>query len=139
MTRLNQVTRDDQGAKEFTRKMTCITCPTGCELEVSNAHGELEITGFQCRRGEEYARNEVLNPRRVLTTTVRVRGGVLPLLPVRTAAAIPKGLLANAMDVLAGMDVDAPVKTGDVILPNLLDTGIDVIASRDMEKGSNAG
>ncbi|NMB46607.1 MAG: DUF1667 domain-containing protein [Firmicutes bacterium] len=132
--------KDGQLTKEFNRKMTCITCPTGCQLEVrSGADGELEITGFQCRRGQEYARNEVLNPRRVLTTTVKIKGGALPLLPVRTAAAIPKGLLAKAMSVLANIEVEAPVHTGDVILADLLDTGIDLIASRDMDRASQVG
>ena len=128
---------DSRQTNEINHKMTCITCPTGCQLEVSRGtDGELKITGFQCRRGEEYARNEVLDPRRVLTTTVKIRGGTLPLLPVRTATAIPKGLLAKAMDILADVEAQAPVKTGDVILGNLLDTGIDVIASRDMARGS---
>ncbi len=130
----------DGKTKESNRKMTCITCPTGCQLEVrGGADGELEITGFQCRRGEEYARNEVLNPKRVLTTTVKVRNGVLPLLPVRTAKAIPKGLLERSMDTLADLEIQAPVRTGDVILANLLDTGIDVIASRDMGEVSEVG
>jgi len=115
--------------------MTCIVCPTGCLLEVrKDADGKLSITGFQCRRGEMYAENEVLNPKRVLTTTVRIRNASLPLLPVRTSDAIPKELLAEAMRVLAQVEVTAPVKTGDAILANLLDTGVDVIASRDMKR-----
>lgn len=129
------MTLDSTRTKGDNRKMTCITCPTGCQLEVQGgANGELKITGFQCRRGEEYARNEVLNPRRVLTTTVKITNGVLPLLPVRTAKAIPKGLLDQAMHTLADLEVKAPVRTGDVILTDLLDTGIDVIASREIKK-----
>ena len=125
--------------QELERKMTCITCPTGCQLEVPrNADGELSITGAQCRRGEVYARNEILDPRRVLTTTVRIRNGSLPLLPVRTTEAVPKELLADAMRILAKVEVTAPVRTGDVILPNILDTGIDVTASRDMKRAEDA-
>ncbi|NLY52098.1 MAG: DUF1667 domain-containing protein [Firmicutes bacterium] len=126
---------DTQVGEELKRKMTCIVCPTGCQLEVQrDGDGKLSITGFQCRRGEAYAENEILNPRRVLTTTVKIRNASLPLLPVRTTEAIPKELLAEAMQVLAQVEVTAPVKTGDVILANILDTGIDVIASRDMKR-----
>jgi CxxC motif-containing protein len=127
--------QDSQQVNEINRKMTCITCPTGCQLEVSRgSDGQLKIAGFQCQRGEEYARNEVLDPRRVLTTTVKIKGGILPLLPVRTATAIPKELLADAMNLLAAIKAQAPIQTGDIVLANLLDTGIDVIASRDMER-----
>lgn len=121
------------------RIMTCIVCPTGCQLEVSRrTTGELAITGFKCRRGEGYARTEATDPRRVLTTTVRIQGGTLPLLPVRTEKAIPRGLLTEAMQVLARMEAKAPVKTGDVIVPDLLGTGIAVIASRDMGVAAKA-
>lgn len=134
------MTLDSKKPKGYNRKMTCITCPTGCQLEVEGSvNGELKITGFQCRRGEEYAKNEVLNPKRVLTTTVKIKDGVLPLLPVRTAKAIPKGLLKQAMHTLADLEAKAPVQTGDVILTNLLDTGIDVIASREIKKASEVG
>ena len=126
---------DTQIGQELKRKMTCIVCPTGCQLEVEkNADGKLSIIGFQCRRGEVYAENEITDPRRVLTTTVKIRNASLPLLPVRTTEAIPKELLAKAMEILAQVEVAAPVKTGDVIVTNLLDTGIDVIASRDMKR-----
>ena len=128
------MSKDGTMVKERTRKMTCIVCPTGCQLEIgTGADGAVQISGSQCRRGEEYGRNEILNPVRVLTTTVKIIGGSLPLLPVRTTRAIPKGYLDKAMVALADVEVKAPVSTGDVIAANLLDTGIDVIASRDMD------
>lgn len=126
--------RENDGKAQMTkRRMTCIICPTGCQLEISNADGRVKISGFQCRRGEEYGRNEMTDPRRVLTTTVRIKGGSLPLLPVRTATAIPKGLLSKAVATLANVEVEAPINTGDVIVSDFLGTGTDVIASRDME------
>lgn len=127
------MSKDNTMVKERTRKMTCIVCPTGCQLEINaDADGLFKVNGFQCRRGEEYGKNETLNPVRVLTTTVKISGGSLPLLPVRTTKAIPKGYLDKAMAALADVEVKAPVCTGDVIVSNLLDTGIDVVASRDM-------
>ena len=120
--------------KEQIQKMTCIVCPTGCQLEVvTTAEGTIDVSGAQCPRGVAYGKNEILNPTRVLTTTVKIRGGSLPLLPVRTARAIAKQHLQRAMMALREVEVSAPVRTGDVIVANLLATGIDVVASRDME------
>ena len=131
------MSKDGTIVQEISRKMTCIVCPTGCQLEVSTgADGAVRITGSHCRRGEEYGKNEILNPIRVLTTTVRIKGGSLPLLPVRSATAIPKELLDKAMAVLANVEIQAPVHTGDVVVADLLGTDIDVIASRDMELSS---
>lgn len=112
---------------------TCINCPLSCSLELTEKDGEvLEVTGNDCKVGRRYAAEEFTDPRRVVTTTVPVRGGTLPLLPVRSAASIPKRLILDAADALAGVVVDAPVRNGQVILADILGTGVDVIASRDL-------
>jgi CxxC motif-containing protein len=117
-----------------THDFVCINCPLSCSLELTEEDGRvLEITGHDCKVGERYAEEEFKDPRRVVTTTVRVRNGVLPLLPVRTAAAIPKRLVEDAVGALADVVLEAPVKSGQVVHPNMMDTGIDVIASRDIE------
>lgn len=113
---------------------TCINCPLSCSLELTEENGEvLQIKGNECKVGARYAEAEFADPRRVVTTTVPVRGGMLPLLPVRTVSPIPKRLVMDATRALAGVVVDAPVETGQVIAKNILGTGVDVIASRDME------
>ena len=81
------------------RKMICITCPRGCHLEVDDE--TLTVRGNTCEKGAEYGKNEVTNPRRVLTSTVKLEGGSYCRLPVKTAGAIPKGLLFDAMPVRA--------------------------------------
>jgi CxxC motif-containing protein len=114
---------------------TCINCPLSCSLELTEENGEvLGVTGNECKIGARYAEEEFRDPRRVVTTTVAVRDGVLPLLPVRTATPIPKRLVTDASKVLASVVVDAPVENGQVVLKNILDTGVDVIASRDLER-----
>ena len=114
---------------------TCINCPLSCSLELTEENGEiLEIKGNECKLGAKYAEAEFRDPRRVVTTTVGVRNGALPLLPVRTATSIPKRLVTDATKVLANVVVDAPVENGQVVMKNILDTGVDVIASRDLEK-----
>ena len=96
------------------RKMICITCPRGCHLEVDDE--TLQVRGNTCPKGEEYGRNEVTDPRRVLTSTVRIEGAAHCRLPVKTAAPIPKPLLLKAMDALAEVTVKAPVHVGDLSL-----------------------
>ena len=77
-----------------TREMTCICCPLGCSLTATKEiSGEITVTGNTCPRGEEYARTEWLDPRRVVTTTVVVTGqkeGEEAMVSVKTKEPIPK-------------------------------------------------
>ena len=111
------------------RKMICITCPRGCHLEVDTE--TLAVKGNTCPKGEEYGRNEITDPRRVLTSTVRLEGvpGACRL-PVKTAGPIPKGLLFEAMDALNAVTVTAPVAVGQVVIHDLLGTGVDLVACK---------
>jgi CxxC motif-containing protein len=114
---------------------TCINCPMSCRLELTEEDGEVVgVTGQQCKVGKSYAEEEFKDPRRVVTTTVPVEGGVLPLLPVRSTAPIPKRMLMDAARDLAGVVVEAPVESGQVIVKDILGTGVDVISSRDLAR-----
>ena len=103
----------------------------GCHLKVDVDNKT--VTGNTCKRGEIYGLNEVTNPVRVVTSTVKVNGGELPVVPVKTAGAIPKKLNFECMKVINETTVNAPVKMGDVLIKDVLGTGIDVVASRDIE------
>ncbi len=117
------------------KTVICVVCPVGCEISASRTTGgDARPTGFGCSRGEEYARMELENPRRILTTTVRVRGGALPLLPVRTRTPIPREEMFAVMMRLADLVVEAPVKAGDVVAHNILGLDTDVIATRDVAR-----
>ena len=106
-----------------------------CALELTEEDGEVKsVTGAQCKVGEKYAAEEFSDPRRVVTTTVPVRHGLLPLLPVRTTTSIPRRLILDVTRRLAEVVLEAPVSNGQVIVPDIMGTGVDVIASRDLEK-----
>ncbi|GAJ16473.1 unnamed protein product, partial [marine sediment metagenome] len=45
---------------------------------------EISFEGYTCKRGLEYAEQEYYEPKRILTTTIRVENGFLPLIPVRS-------------------------------------------------------
>lgn len=115
------------------KNLICIVCPKGCHLQVDEDNG-CAVTGNSCPRGAEYGKTELLHPTRVLTSTVRVDGGLHRRLPVKTTAPIPKELLFQAMEALNGVTLTAPVTVGQVVLHDLLGTGVDVVATREMKK-----
>ncbi len=117
---------------EEEKTVRCIVCPTGCEIHVKNVKGELIIDGHTCNRGEEYAKDEFIAPKRILTSTMRVNNGLLPLIPVRTNQPVLKEQLNNILKEIAKKIVNAPIKMGDVLIENVLDLGVNIIASRDL-------
>ena len=112
------------------RKMICIVCPKGCHMEIDEQ--ALAVRGNSCVKGAEYAKNELTNPLRTLTSTVRITGGLHDRLPVRTKTAIPKEKLFDCMEVLHAYTAAAPVKNGQVLIRDICSTGADVVATRDM-------
>lgn len=119
----------DGPPKGFAR-IVCTVCPTGCVLEAS-AQGE--VRGNACERGWEYALCELACPMRVFTGTVRVDGAGLPLLPVRTEAAVPKDALLDVARACRRLRVAAPVRMGDVIAADVAGTGVALVATADRE------
>lgn len=116
-------------------KVKCIVCPMGCEIIVTLRNNEaISIKGNRCARGAKYAREEVLEPKRVLITVVKVKNGDLPVVSVRTSKPIPKKLIPKAVVVLADVEVEAPVRVGDVVVKDPLGLGVDVVATRSVGK-----
>ena len=89
-------------------KIICITCPKGCTLEVTHDGQTVVKVNQGCKRGKEYAQRELVDPRRMVATTVRVKGGRHPLLPVATAAPFPKPLIFDLMAELRKVNLAAP-------------------------------
>lgn len=115
--------------------LTCINCPMGCALNVEMEGGEVvSVSGNTCNRGDTYARKEMSDPTRIVTSTVRVVGGKLDMVSVKTKEDIPKGKIFACIDKLKNVQVQAPIHIGDVILANAAGTGIDVIATRNVAK-----
>lgn len=115
------------------KELVCIVCPKGCHLRVDEENG-CAVTGNQCPRGAAYGKKELQNPTRVLTSTVRVQGGHLPRLPVKTNGEIPKAMVAAAARLLDPVTLSAPVAEGQVVLANILGSGVDVVTTRAMAK-----
>ena len=128
------VKTNENKLSEGFKDIRCIICPTGCLVHVENINGELIIEGHSCKRGEEYAREEFVSPKRILTTTMQVENGFLPLVPVRSDNPILKDKLEDALKQIARTKTKAPIKMGDVLIENILGLGINIIASRDLQK-----
>ena len=115
------------------RKLTCIGCPLGCQMEVEmEADTVLAVAGNTCPRGEAYARRELCAPARTLTSTVALknsRNGAKRL-PCKTRAEVPKDSLFACMRALSECVVEAPVQLGDLILRDIAGTGVDVVATK---------
>ena len=116
------------------RELICIGCPLGCPLTVRMDGGEIQVSGNTCKRGESYAREEVLSPTRIVTSTVPVSGGEIPMVSVKTKAPIPKERIFVCMDEIRSIRVAAPVHIGDVVIENCAGTGIPVIATKCVEE-----
>ena len=114
------------------KHFTCIVCPNGCDVTAEQRDGEYVISGEGCRRGRDYVLQEMTDPRRTLSTSVRVRGGEQPLCSVRLTRPIPKARMMEAVKAIHAMQPQAPIQAGAVLITDLLGTGSDVIATRDV-------
>ena len=114
------------------REMTCLECPRGCQLTINEE--TLEVTGNNCPKGEDFARAEITNPVRVLTTTAVIESETESMLPVRTKDPIPKKSMSAAMKAIKNIRVKAPVEVGDIIVEDLVGTGVPLIATKRVRK-----
>ena len=115
------------------KELICIGCPLGCNLTVEMDGGQVvSVNGNTCKRGDDYARKELTDPRRIVTSTVPVAGGNLPVVSVKTASDIPKEKIRECLCALKGVTLTAPVQIGDVIVENVADTDVDVIATKSI-------
>jgi len=112
------------------KELTCIRCPIGCQITVELEGGEVtKITGNSCPRGAEYASNEVTNPTRIVTSSVRVEGGERPVVSVKTAQDVPKSKIFDVANALGSVVLKAPVKIGDIALTDVAGTGVDMVVT----------
>ena len=113
------------------KTLTCIICPRGCTLEATQTENGLSITGNACPKGEKYATDELTNPLRTVTSTVRVKNLPFTMVSVKTKDPVPKDKMSEVMKKIRAAEVNAPVKIGDVIISDLF--GTDIIATKEIK------
>lgn len=117
------------------KELVCIRCPLGCNITVETEGTEIEsITGNTCPRGADYVTKELTDPRRIVTSLVRVRGGELPVVSVKTAADIPKDKIRDCIKVLKDIELSAPVRMGDVVAEDVCGTGVNIVATANVQQ-----
>jgi CxxC motif-containing protein len=117
------------------KHFVCVVCPIGCEIDVVHDGSKIiSMEGNRCEKSEEFISQELVEPMRILTTTVRVQGSRLSVIPVRTDKAVPKRLFPHIMKQLRHIKLQAPVSMLDVVVKDILHTGADVIATRTMPR-----
>jgi CxxC motif-containing protein len=110
------------------KELVCIVCPNSCRLVVEQRADGFLVSGNLCPRGKTFAHNEMTNPTRTLTTTVRTALGI-PVLPVKTSRDIPKEKITDLMRLLASVTITESVGIGDIIVKDALALGVDIIAA----------
>ena len=113
------------------KEFICIMCPKGCHLTVDD---NLNVTGNTCPRGAAYGKQEATDPRRYLTSTVRLESKYYRRLPVISSGDLPKGKVTDVVKYLDTVTVKAPVKVKDVVVKNVLGLGVDILATRTIEE-----
>ena len=116
------------------RELICIGCPMGCPIVVKMEEGKvISVTGNTCPRGDAYARKEVTDPTRIVTTTVRVADGKVPMINLKIEHDIPKDKIFDCIAALRGVTIKAPVHIGDVVLENVAGTGVNIVAAGNVD------
>ena len=112
------------------KELICIVCPRGCRLTIDD---DLNVTGNSCPRGAIYAKDELTNPKRMITSFMRVKNRENCVVSVKTSTSIPKGMIFQVMEEINKVGVDAPTKIGDVAIKDVLGTGADIIITKNVK------
>ena len=113
----------------MSKELTCIVCPRGCRLTIDD---NLNVTGNSCPRGAQYAKDEMTNPKRMITSIVRVKNRENMMVSVKTSVSIPKGKIFDVMAEIEKVSVNAPVHIGDIVIKDVLGTGSDIVATKEI-------
>ncbi|MDO5726147.1 MAG: DUF1667 domain-containing protein [Tissierellia bacterium] len=119
------------------KELICIACPIGCHLEIyedENEESGLRVENAICKRGVKYGIKELTDPRRLLTSTVRINSEITSRLPVRTDKEIPKEEIFNCMKLINAIELKAPIKCGEILAKNILGTDVNIIASKSIDR-----
>lgn len=112
------------------KDLTCIVCPRGCRLHIDDNN---VVTGNFCPRGAKYAIDELTNPKRMITSILRVKNREDLMVSVKTENSIPKGMIFDVLEVIKKVEVNAPIHIGDVLIKNVLGTGVNIVATKEIQ------
>jgi CxxC motif-containing protein len=99
---------------------------------VEEGEDGIKVSGNKCSRGSAFAKAEIVNPMRTLTTTVRTVFPAVPVVPVRTSGEIPKGKIGELIRFISGLTLREPLGIGMAASENVLGLGVDVILTSNI-------
>jgi CxxC motif-containing protein len=121
-----------------TKEMICVICPNGCQLRIQIQEGEklkvTDVTGNLCDKGPEWARQEIVNPMRTISSSILVEQGDFPMVSVRTDSPISLKNIFDVMKEIKLVRLKAPVKIGDIVIEKVLGLSCNIIATRNVQK-----
>lgn len=115
------------------KTFTCIVCPNGCVIKtVFEGKDVISVEGNTCKKGDEYVRQELTDPLRTISTSVRIKGTYLPLCSVRLTRPIPKRDIFRVLEEINKIELVAPATIGQIVIRNVCGLDSDVIATKNM-------
>lgn len=97
--------------------ITCVLCPNSCTIHVLEDGETTE--GNRCKRGHAFALQELKDPERFVTTTVRVNDKNNPLVPVRSDKAVKLAEIQEVVKQISKITLDHKPEPGTVIAADL--------------------
>lgn len=110
----------------MSKKITCIVCPNGCEIEIEGD----KISGYTCKRGLEYAKEEMIAPKRTITSTVKIKNSN-EVCPIKTSKPIPKEKIFDVLTEINKVEIVKPIKMYELVIENVLNLGVNIIATKE--------
>lgn len=112
-------------SKEF----ICICCPKGCHITIDK---DGKISGYTCLRGLSYVKEESTNPKRVVTSTIKVIDSDKLTCSIKTSIAIPKDKIFDVMKMIKNIKLKPPIRMHQVLLHNIFSSGADIITTEEI-------
>jgi len=116
------------------KELVCIVCPNSCLLKIEEKDGEIIVKGAKCKKGAEFAKEELTAPKRSLSSTIKSVFACLPVVPVRTEGEVLKKDIAAVMKAINTAVIDKPYSVGEPIITNVAGTGTNVICTVEIKR-----
>ena len=117
--------------------ITCVGCPRSCDIEATVEEGRVAgAAGAACAKGLAFVEEEIVAPKRNVSSSVLVLGGEGPLAPVRVTRPIPRERIFDLIDEIRKCRVAAPIVSRQVLIRRPLDLDCDLVATSDVELAS---
>lgn len=111
------------------KEITCVICPAGCRILIDKDN----ISNYKCKKGLDYAKEELINPKRNITTTVKAINLTKKRVAVKLDKEIPKDKIFDVLKEIKKLKINEKVKRGEIIKENILNLGVNLISQETVE------